>query len=173
MQVRQVAKPMMETLARKTGCTVNLGMRDRASVVYIDSVRADRANTHLPDIGTTRPLLASSIGRALVLACPADERTAIINYLKVRDREQYAAHQASFEQNRKLFAREGYCMALGEWRQEIHAVAVPIARRTGEAGLAMNCSLYSHRAAEDKLVRVVVPLLKDAVRELELALRIR
>jgi DNA-binding IclR family transcriptional regulator len=173
MQVRQLAKPMMEALARKTRCAVNLGMRDRASVVYIDSVRADRANTHLPDIGTSRPLLASAMGRALVMACPADERAAIVNYLKVHDRKQFAAHHASFEENRKLFAREGYCLSLGEWREEIHAVAVPVARRRGEAGLAINCSLYSHRAAGDKLVRVVVPLLKDAVRELETALGIR
>jgi DNA-binding IclR family transcriptional regulator len=136
-------------------------------------VRADKANTHLPDIGTTRPLLASAIGRALILACPPDERAAILNYLKVHDREQFSKHHASFERNRKLFAGEGYCMVLGEWREEIHAVAVPVAHRRGEPGLAMNCSLYSHRAAEDKLVSEVVPLLKDAARQLESALGIR
>lgn len=173
MQVRQLAKPMMETLARKTGCTVNLGVRDRASVVYVDSVRADRANSHLPDIGTTRPLLASSIGRALIFASPPAECTAIVNYLKVHDPGQFDEHREAFEHNRKLFASEGYCMALGEWRKEIHAVAMPIGHRPGDPALAMNCSLYSHRAAEDKLVRVVVPLLKDAVRELEEAMRVR
>jgi DNA-binding IclR family transcriptional regulator len=173
MQVRQLAKPMMEALARKTGCTVNLGMRDRASVVYVDSVRADRANAHLPDIGTTRPLLSSAIGRALILACPPDERAAIINYLQVHDRAQFAQHRASLEHNRKLFASDGYCISLGEWREEVHAVAVPVARWRGEPGLAMNCSLYSHRAAKEKLVRDVVPVLKDAVRQLEGALGIR
>jgi hypothetical protein len=28
-------------------------MRDRADVVYIDTVRADAGNQHLPDIGST------------------------------------------------------------------------------------------------------------------------
>lgn len=47
MPVRQLAKPIMEALARTTGCTVNLGIRDRANVVYVDSVRADSTNQHL------------------------------------------------------------------------------------------------------------------------------
>ena len=76
MAVRQAAKPLMESLARSTGCTVNMGVRDRDQVVYIDSVRADSTNQHLPDIGSTRPLLSSAIGRALILACPAAEQRA-------------------------------------------------------------------------------------------------
>ena len=64
MPVRQAARPLMEQLARNTGCTVNLGMRDRGNVVYIETVRADMGNAHLPDIGSTRPLLATAIGRA-------------------------------------------------------------------------------------------------------------
>lgn len=31
MRIRQIARPWLERLARETGCTVNLGMRDRLS----------------------------------------------------------------------------------------------------------------------------------------------
>jgi DNA-binding IclR family transcriptional regulator len=173
MQIRQPAKPLMESLARKTGCTVNLGLRDRTNAVYVDSVRADKLNQHLPDIGSSYPLLASAIGRALILASPAKERIAVLNYLKVHDRNTFDTYRASMERNRKLLEAEGYCESFGEWQKELHAVAVPIATPAGNPALAMNCTLYAHRAEAGKLVDEVVPLLKDAVRRLEAAQGIR
>jgi DNA-binding IclR family transcriptional regulator len=169
MHVRQLAKPMMEALARKTGCTVNLGMRDRGNVVYVDSVRADASNQHLPDIGTTRPLLPSAIGRALILACPGAERNAIVNFLKVQDRAMFDSLRPLWEADQKLFAAEGYCHSRGDWRREVHAVAVPLRQAAADAPLALNCTVTAYRAQNDKLVREVVPLLKDAVRQIEAA----
>ena len=166
MQVRQLAKPIMESLARSTGCTVNLGIRDRGDVIYIDSVRADAANQHLPDIGSSRPLLVSSIGRALILSCLPAERTAILNFLKVHDRARFDACGQMWESDQKLFAAEGYCHSRGDWRKDIHAVAVPL-RWSGESPLALNCTIAAHRAPKNRLVREVVPLLKDAARQLE------
>ena len=173
MHVRQVAKPVMESLARETGCTVNLGVRDRGNVVYIDSVRADAGNQHLPDIGSSRPLIQASIGRALILACPASERTAILNYLKVQDRELFDRYRASWEADRKLFAAEGYCHSRGDWQKDIHAVAVPLRQGHSEPPLAMNCTLAAYRNQKDKLVREFVPLLKDAARQFEAAQGLR
>jgi DNA-binding IclR family transcriptional regulator len=169
MQVRQLAKPIMETLARTTGCTVNLGIRDRGNVVYVDSVRADSANQHLPDIGTSRPLLTSSIGRALILAYPAAERTAILNYLKVQDRAFFEQYRSIWEADAKRFEAHGYCHSKGDWKKDIHAVAVPVRRPNGEPPLALNCTIAAHRAPKDRLVKEVVPLLKEAVHQLVFA----
>lgn len=173
MQVRQIAKPIMEALARQTGCTVNLGVRDRGNVVYVDSVRADTANQHLPDIGSSRPLLPAAIGRALILAHPRQERTALLNYLKVQDPELYGRFRASWETDLKLFNDQGYCHSLGDWQKDIHAVAVPLRQSAGEAPLAMNCTLAAYRVHKNSLVREVVPLLKDAALQLEFAQGLR
>jgi DNA-binding IclR family transcriptional regulator len=173
MAVRQLAKPIMEALARTTGCTVNLGLRDRANVVYVDSVRADSTNQHLPDIGTSRPLLPSAIGRALILACPAAERTAILNYLKVQDRAMFDAYKATWEADQKLFAAQGYCHSRGDWQKDVHAIAVPLRQPPRDPSLAMNCTLAAYRVHKDKLVREVLPLLKDAARQLEAAQGLR
>ena len=173
MHVRQLAKPLMEFLARQTGCTVNLGVRDRANVVYVDSVRADAANQYLPDIGSSRPLLPSSIGRALILACRPAERTAILNYIRVQDRAQFEVWHPMWEADQKRFTAEGYCLSRGDWQKDIHAVAVPIRQPVGEVPLAMNCTMAAYRVTKDKLVREVVPLLKDAARQLETAQALR
>ncbi len=169
MHVRQLAKPVMESLARQTGCTVNLGVRDRGNVVYVDSVRADAGNQHLPDIGSSRPLLQSAIGRALVLACPLAERTALLNRLKVQDRELFERCVPAWEADEARFTADGYCYSGGDWMKEIHAVAVPVRQARGEASLAVNCTLAAHRITRNMLVREVAPLLKEAVRQLEIA----
>lgn len=173
MHVRQLAKPIMEALARQTGCTVNLGVRDRGNVVYIDSVRADASNQHLPDIGSSRPLLPAAIGRALIVACTPAERSALLNHLKVQDRELFARFDAVWRADLKLFTAEGYCHSRGDWQKDIHAVAVPLRQANGEPPLALNCTLAAYRVVKDKLVREVVPLLKDAVRQLETAQGLR
>lgn len=173
MQVRQVARPLMEQLARTTRCSVNLGMRDRADIVYVDAVRADRANQHLPDIGSTRPLLASAMGRALILSLPRQEQTAILNYLKVHDRALYDSHRASWEADQKLFAAHGFCHSRGDWRKDVHAVAVPIRLPQREQPVAMNCTLIGYSMPKDKLTREVAPQLLEAVRQIELAYGVR
>lgn len=167
MQVRQLARPLMVELARSTGCSVNLGMRDRDNVVYVETVRADAANVHHPDIGSTRPLLAAAIGRALILACPPAERTAILNYLKVHDKDLFEQQRASWEADQKRFAKQGYCLARGDWKRNLHAVAVPLRLSSRELPYALNCTLASHRSTNDRMEREVAPQLLDVVRELE------
>ena len=132
-RVRQIARPIMEKLAQETDCTVNLGMRDRTSVVYIATCRVDAGNVYQPDIGSTRPLLSSSIGRALILAGTPAERSAILNRLKVEDPARFALDKPLWEADLKAFAQRGYCYSRGDWRKEVHAVAVPVrqAQRRG------------------------------------------
>jgi len=173
MQVRQLAKPLMESLARTTGCTVNLGVRDRDQLVYIDSVRADSTNQHLPDIGTTRPLLPCAMGRALILGCAAGEQTAILNFLKVKSRAEFEQYRPVWEADRKRFAAHGYCHSKGDWRKEIHAIAVPVRSTLGDSPLALNCTITAHRAPRERLSREVAPLLKEAVHQLEIAQGLR
>ena len=173
IHVRQLARPLMEQLARKTGCSVNLGMRDRVDIVYIDAVRADAANQHLPDIGSTRPLLASAMGRALILSLPAGERTAILNYLKVHDRELFDRHRLAWEADQKLFAVHGFCHSRGDWQKDVHAVAVPIRLPQREQPVAINCTLAAYRMPKDKLTHEVAPQLLDTVRQLETACGVR
>ncbi|MCC2595406.1 IclR family transcriptional regulator [Pusillimonas sp. MFBS29] len=170
MHIRQLAKPAMEALARGTGCTVNLGIRDRDSVVYVDSVRADRSNQHLPDIGSSRPLMAAAIGRTLMLACPLAERTAILNYLKIQDRAMFDSMHDIWVEDEKRFAAEGYCHSRGDWRKEVHAIAMPIRQAHGQPQLAINCTIAAHEAQSDRLVSEVLPLMRDTVRQIELSL---
>lgn len=168
MGIRQLARPIVEQLARDTGCTVNFGIRDRTNVVYVDTARVDKTNEQRPDIGSTRPLLVAAIGRALILACPPSEQRTILNYLKVQDRAHFNQYRSIWENDRKLFAAHGYCHSRGDWRPEIHAIGVPVHLSKSEPPMAMSCSLSGQNIPKSRLVSDALPKLIDAARRLEI-----
>lgn len=170
MPVRHFARPLMERLAYRTGCNVNLGVRDRGDVVYVDGVRADRGDLYRPDVGGVSPLLSSASGRALILGSSAQEQTAILNFLRVRDRSVFDRFSAVFEEDRKRFKSDGYCLSVGDWKPNLHAVAVPVQVPDGGPLMAINCTLSSVRSPRETLEKKVMPLLKETVASLTDAL---
>lgn len=169
MRIRQVARPFMEKVAQETGCTVNLGLRDRTNIVYVDTCRVDQGNLYQPDIGSTRPLLSTSLGRALILASPPAVRTAILNRLRLEDPERFARDKPVWEADQKAFAARGYTHSRGDWRKEVHAVGVPLRLPAREEPVALNCTLSAYRLEKDTMERRVAPCLLDAVRQIEVA----
>ena len=173
MPMRQIAGPLMDELARQTGCSVNLAVRDRDQVVYVSSVRADASNPNLPDIGTTRPLLSTAIGRALVFGASADEQTAILNRVRLQSPQYFELQQPSLNADRARFEADGHCESIGDAFMGIHAVAMPLARRVGEPLLAMNCTLSAERNVGNLLLVQALPLLRRAARQFEMAQLVR
>ncbi|RAR56238.1 IclR family transcriptional regulator [Paraburkholderia unamae] len=169
MQIRQIARPYMEKLARETRCSVNLGMRDRLNVVYVDTCRPGRDNSAQPDIGSTRPLLATSIGRALLIGESAKERQAVLNRLRLNDPERYAADLPLWEADCAAFAGRGFTLSRGDWIRDIHAIAVPVRQPPDEERIALNCTIVSRRLADDWIERTVAPLLLEAALRIERA----
>ena len=176
MPVRQVARPWLERLARESGCTVNLGTRDRLSAVYLDSCRVDRANPWVPDIGSPLPLLTTALGRALILARPAAEQAAILNRLKVDDARRFRDERPLREAEREACRRRGFTHSTGQWRADVHAVAVALRPSPQGEAVAINCTLSlrgpTRRDADAaRLLEEVAPAMIDTARRIEAACR--
>ena len=169
LQVRQVARPIMERIARETGCTVNLGLRDRTQVVYVDTCRVDKGNLYQPDIGSSRPLLLTSIGRAILAAMAPEQRSVVVNRIKVQDPGQFEVGALLWERDLRAFEERGYCQSRGDWRKEVHAVAAPIRMPQREEPVALNCTTSAHRMVGNSLQLKVAPLLVEGVRAIEAA----
>lgn len=168
LEIRHLARPHMEKLAARTGWTVNLGMLGKLEVVYIDAIRIDRGNVLKPDIGSTRPLLTTALGRSLLLNCSAAERETIMNRLKVHDPAQYAADLPCFEKDKVFFARNDYCLSRGDWKRNVLAVAVPLRVASADhLHLGLNCTISGTRLTKAELERQVIPHLLEARHNIE------
>lgn len=170
MRIRQVARPHMEALSRASKCTVNLGIRDRTSVVYIEACHVDSGNMYQPDIGSTRPILTSSIGRALLLALPVHEREAVLNRLRLDDPASFEQDIQHYIRDNAFFQANRFCHSTGDWKTDVHAVGAPLRVPDDEPRVAINCTMSVHRRGAKQIIRQeVAPMLLDTVRSIEAA----
>jgi len=122
---RELARAHLKDLAVASHGSVCLAVAEGLQAVYIEVSRGLDAGQY-PDIGQHRPLLHSSVGRALFAAMDAEQQASALNHLCVitpsRAQElRDAAHQAHQD-----FRRFGMChtesMAIPGWS----GIAIPI-----------------------------------------------
>src|SRR5690606_83507 len=85
MGIRKTARPAMQQLSDFSGAMVSLAVRDRLSMLYIESCRSAAALTLSVDVGSRLPLATSAIGRAWLVEAPALERERILDDIRASD----------------------------------------------------------------------------------------
>lgn len=167
MAIRQVAGPEMMELACLANGPVSMGMRDRLQVVYVDTVVGSESNFTKPGIGSTRPLLRTAMGRALLYGHTQQERTYIYSGLRSVYPEDYEKRLAPTEEAIRQIRQHGFCTVVGEWQPTLAAVAVPLAARYNGVPLAFNLTVATYEMDEKTLTEKFAPRLLNLVRGVE------
>ena len=167
MNIRQIARPFMKELADYVNGSVNMGVRDRLSMVYVESSRSGNGITTLPDIGTSVPIAQSVIGRAFLAACTPAEREAVLNQLKVKDPEAYRKYRAQIDKALEDIRGRGFCVSLGEILREVYAVGVPMRRTVDGEIVAFNAGIPAFMVKKGQLEDDIGPRLVAMVRNIE------
>src|SRR5205814_1628797 len=141
MNVRQMARPLMKELADYCNGSVSMGIRDRLSMVYVESCRSGNGITTLPDIGTSVPISQSVIGRAFLAACTPPEREAVLNQMKVKDPEAHRKYRPSIDKSLEDIRSRGFCASMGELRREVYGVGAPMRRTVDGEIVSFNCTV--------------------------------
>lgn len=159
MDMRAVARPLMQELADYSHAMVSLGMRDRTSMIYVENCRSESALTLSLDVGSRIPVATTAMGRAYLALCGEGDR----NDLLQRIRERHAALWPQIEEGiaRALdeYRRLGCCTSFGEWQKDVNAVAVAFRAPTGRSILALNCGGASFNLSPEFLLQEVRPRL--------------
>ena len=170
MSVRQIARPFMKELAEYCSGAVSMGIRDRMSVVYVESCRSGNGVATLPDIGTAVPIAQSVIGRAFIASCTPPEREAVLNQMKVKEPEAYRRNRPQIDKAMEEIRTRGFCASLGELRREVFAVGVPMRRTVDGEVIAFNCAVPAFMLKKGQLEEDMGPRLVAMVRNIEAAL---
>jgi DNA-binding IclR family transcriptional regulator len=169
MSIRQIARPFMKELADYASGSVNMGIRDRLSMVYVESCRSGSVTT-LPDIGTAVPIAQATIGRAFLAACTPAEREATLNQMKVKEPEMLRRFQGAITKSLEDIRTRGFCVSTGELRREVHAVGVPMRRSVDGEIVAFNCGVPAFLLKKGQLEDDLGPRLVAMVRNIEASL---
>jgi DNA-binding IclR family transcriptional regulator len=173
MQLRQIARPLMKSLADQIQGAVSLGVRERNQIVYVETTRSTDSLVLTPDIGATIPIMTTAIGKAWLCKAPAEEREAVLNRIRVADPAQFARDYPGVLEARKSFERNGYCANQGEWRKDVYGFAAPLDKPVDSTLFVFNCGILARPGKFSELEREVAPLLVSLVRGTEVLLGLR
>jgi DNA-binding IclR family transcriptional regulator len=169
--IRQVARPQMNKLAEMLGCSVSMGIRDRLSIVYVETSRSSAMFApQFSDIGLRHPIAVSSIGHAYLAACGESEREAILNEIRVKTPDHWNRYRQLIERSLKDFARLGFCMLQQDIHPDVCAVGVPLKRLLDGELVVFNCVLNVVQVKKGSLETEIGPRLAAMVRTLEFSM---
>lgn len=170
MNIRQVARPMMQELADFSQGVVALGVRVKLGIIYVETCRSQAALTLSLDVGSRLPLGTTAIGRAYVAVVSDEERKQILADLRASEGSAWPRMRARIEEALADYRRLGCCRSFGEWQPDVNAVAVGVRAGAGLPPMAITCGGPSFNLPSEFLVAQVRPRLIALVRKLEASL---
>lgn len=169
LSIRQVARPFMKVLADHAYGSVSLGMRDRSSMVYIETCRGYEAIAFRPDIGGSLPLLSTAMGRAWLAGTSQEQRNLALQQIRSEDPDACKQYGHIVQESLHNYAAVGACFSRGDWQKDVHAVAVPMQLIVDGETLVFNCGVPAVRLGKRTLETDLAPRLLDMVRNVERA----
>jgi len=149
------ARPALERLARELGETIHLGVREGATVRYLDAVESVRMIRVSARTGSTMPAHWTSTGKALLSGLGDDA----VGDLYGTD-ELPTGTPNSIGSLGDLLAdlarcrRSGYAVSDGESEEDLVSVAVPLADASGDVVAAVSCAAPASRLPPARLADV-------------------
>ncbi len=166
LEVRTIARPVLETLAQDTGETVHLAILDQDAVVYIDKIDGQASVRMASGIGCRMPLHSTSLGKALLADLPESEWHAYVSRAGLEPCTAHTiAEPAAFFRELERVRKQNYAIDDMENEEGIRCVAAPLRDHTGRAVAATSLSGWTLSMTPER-VRALVPRLQTAIAEI-------
>lgn len=138
MPHRIAAQPILRQLAETTRLPVSLGARDQLHMINIDTLRHDGASPARFDLGARIPLATTAMGRAYLFGLPPAERDGLLDRIRHAAGGDWRRVRSGLDRAFDALSRRGFCVSLGEWRDDVVGVGAPVVTADGIV-LAVNC----------------------------------
>jgi DNA-binding IclR family transcriptional regulator len=131
LSVRDLARPHLEALARRTNEMVKLAVLAGSDVVYVDGVDCSQSIRAFVPIGGNAPAHSSATGKAILAFLPPATRDSAAAPTQ-RYTPQTVVGKDAFTKELQRIRQRGYAINRGEWESEIGAVAAPVFDADGQ-----------------------------------------
>lgn len=128
--LRQIARPLLESVARSTDETTMLGIVQEREALIIDKVDSSQVLRIFSAVGSRVPLHSCAIGRALLAHQPSDFIVDIGSELKPLT-DHSVATLAELQQELARIRKTDCSSSYDEWQAGVAAVASPIRDAAG------------------------------------------
>jgi DNA-binding IclR family transcriptional regulator len=167
LDVRNIARPLLEELAISSKVSSALGTRDRLSMIYIESFYGYTPVSLSLAVGSRISISTSAMGRAFLAVCSEELRGSILEEIRALDKSgSVRASEAiakAIEDHRTL----GCTCSFGEWQENVNAIATGFNPGGGLPPMSLNCGAPGVVASPGYLLDEVRPRLVSIARRLE------
>ena len=166
LDIRQIARPLMQEVADFAQASVSLAVRDRLSMLYIENCRSRAALTLSLDVGSRIPIASSALGRAYLAEAGNSERGEVIERISELDPQTGDAIIRGLEQALLDYERHGCACSFGDWNPNVNAIAIGLKLGGRFPLMAINCGGPAFQLSPEFLLGEVRPRLQDVVHRL-------
>jgi len=165
LDLRELSRPYLEDLSNKTKQNVNLGILDRAEVIYVERIKKRRILNVDLFVGSRLPAHSSSIGQAILAFLPQDDLEAAIEVM-LGDEVVSAEVGPNGVKLREKLAQvrdRGYAVNDQDTYIGLRAVAAPLFGKDGKVEGAVNVAAFSQLTSREELLQMHLPWLLTTV----------
>jgi IclR family pca regulon transcriptional regulator len=171
LDIWEIAQPLMQELAARTGESCSAATLDLPDVVYVARVPTRRIMSITLGVGTRLPAHATSMGRVLLADLPPEELDAFLSQTTLAAYTQRtitdpARLRRVLDQTRE----QGWAMVDQELELGLRSVAAPLRGADGRVIAALNVSAAASRVASEDLRADFVPRLVETAQTISTAI---
>jgi IclR family KDG regulon transcriptional repressor len=140
MDIRQLARPILEDLARESGETIHLAILDWDEVVYIDKIDGKQALIMAARVGSRTPVHSTALGIAMLANLPESEWQRYVAEIGLPPPtlNTIVDSEAFFDRLRQV-RKQNYAID-AENQDGIRCLATPIRNHAGKTIAALSIS---------------------------------
>lgn len=158
----EIAKPFLERLSQDIEESVSATVLDGLDVVYVACVQFHRMISVGVKVGNRLPAYCTASGRVLLAEQPDDVREAMLAQIRLEPRTQHTVtDRRAFRKILENGRRDGYVLIDQELEIGLLSIAIPIRTLGGKVIGAVNVGVPTVRATPEKMVRDILPPLRE------------
>jgi DNA-binding IclR family transcriptional regulator len=162
--IRQIAAPFMEELARETGEVIHLAVLDGADIVYLEKKGQGQVLTVATRVGGRNPAYASSMGKILLADLSEHELKAILGRGKLKKLTPNTIDQISkLTEELAKIREQGFALDNEETFPGVRCVGAPIRDARGRVIAAVSVTVPTQRM-DDKRIGELWRLVANTAR---------
>ncbi len=150
--LRQIAAPHMEELARQTGEIIHLAILDGSDIVYLDKKGQGQVLTVATRIGGRNPAHASAMGKVLLASLPAEQVRKLLGNgpLSKLTPNTITKVPALIEELERI-KEQGFALDNEEAFPGIRCVSAPVQDAEGKAIAAISVTVPAQRMSDGRI----------------------
>ncbi len=163
VNIRDEARPLMTRVAYEVGETVHLALLDRAEVLYIERVEAQRSLTMGSKLGARNPVYCTALGKAILAYSAETEVDRTLAGLRMEARTRNTiTNVLTLKRELERVRDRGYAIDDEEIEEGIRCIAAPILNASGLAVAAVSVSGPSSRITPERYQLIGKTMMKAA-----------